>query len=335
MMYVGGNNLTWTRDGIKEVKEIREGHEILCIDENGFCRWYKISSPVSIARSKKLLHIILDKAEVLVTPSCKLCQKDKVVYAKELNIGDELEVFSNPDFISSTMSHVSKRNRKIIHFNGYGPFVISLEKSYLLGVLSQKTYVPSLWSNGIAVLKVFSGTENQVIDYLQKTVNDFELTAIRQGYLWTYIEFRSNIVRLIKYLPPIDSLYHMMLKNDANAWLNFICGVIKTRGVSLEGVVRIMTRIEETLLRKLIFNLLFLHSVECSTSFSKVKNEDVCFIDVPQSEFSYIENGKKAPKKLRPWSKIKQIFWEKSIAHNIPIETEEHWSPVIDLVLLA
>ena len=336
-MFPIGNNLVWTKQGLRRVKEIKIGDQILGVDREGQPSWSKLNFPPMLKDKKKLLiHMILDRSEIIVAPTCELCGRERIVRAEEIREGDKLEVFSDPKYISKELKRSPPDLVDKIYMKEYGVIPLTSEEGYLLGILSQCTKVPALWSMGVMIIKVPRGGAKWAIQKLREVVHDFNPISIREGSYWDFIEFQSNIVNLVPHLPPLEIIITKALRCHYSVLHGFMKGFIDARSILLENCRRIVTKMEEIELRKLLYNLFFIHSVRCFTNVMRYRaNGQICYIDVPFSDFSAFYEGKKLSRTLGAWTEIKGIHEIEGEMYAFPQSEKTYWSPVIDLVLLA
>jgi hypothetical protein len=335
MFYIG-DNFVWTRWGPKEVREIKTECQILGIDRNGYPYWLEIK-PFLLKGKTKLLHILLDRCEIIIAPRCKVCKRNEVLQAKEVNVGDKLEVFSDPKSILHGLEEEWKvKTDDKIYINGYGLVRLSLQTSYLLGILSRRTSVPALWSRGLVIIKVPTNAVKFVVNELEKLIQDFNLTGIRGDSNWSCIEFQSQIVNLVRYLPPTEELLTKFLTSSYPILHSFVKGVINASSITLNDIRRIIIKAEEFRLRKILYNLLFIHSIRCYTSSVKHYGEhDVYYIDVSSKELMAFFEMKTLSKSLSAWVMVKEINPLMGNLYALSINKKNFWSPIIDLVVLA
>jgi len=112
-------------------------------------------------------------------------------------------------------------------------------------------------------------------------------------------------------------------------------GLVDTRSVLLENRRRIVTKLEEIRLRKLLYNLFFIHSVRCFTTVVKYPDNHLCYIDIPSSDLTNFYERKTPSRTLSAWTKVKGVYQIKGEMYAFPRRKKIYWSPVIDLVLLA
>jgi hypothetical protein len=335
MFYIG-DNFVWTRRGPKEIREIKAECQILGIDRNGYPYWLEIK-PFQLRGKTKLLHILLDRCEIIIDPRCKVCERNEVLQAKEVSVGDKLEVFSDPQFILHELEEEWKvKTDDKIYIKGYGLIRLSLQTSHLLGILSRRTSVPALWSRGLVVIKVPTDAVKFVINELEELIEDFNLNEIRGDGHWSCIEFRSHIANLVRYLPSTEKLLTKFLTCSYPNLHSFVKGVINASSIGINDVRRIITKAGEFRVRKILYNLLFVHSIRTYTSPIKHYGEhDVYYIDVSSKELRAFSEMKPFFKSLSAWVMVKEINPLRGNLYVLPIDKKNFWSPIIDLVVLA
>ena len=336
-MFLIGNNLVWTKHGLRRVKEVEGGYQILGIDRKGHPLWSKLdSSPVLKGKKELLIHMILDRSEIIVAPTCELCGREGILRAEEMKEGDKLEVFSDPKYISRELRKPPPDLVDKIYLKGYGAIPLTTEKGYLLGILSQCTKVPALWSTGVIIIRVPKDGAEWTTQRLKEVIHDFNLISIREGRYWDFIEFRSHIIDLVPHLPPLKTIITKVLRSHYSVLHGFIKGFIDARTVLLENSRRIVTKMEEIELRKLLYNLFFIHSIRCFTNVIRYRaKRQMCHIHVPFSDLNAFYKGKILSRALGAWTEIKEIYKIKEEMYAFPQSEKIYWSPVIDLVLLA
>jgi len=334
-MFLIGNNLVWTKEGLRRVNEVESGCQILGIDREGSPLWLELASPPLLKGKEELLiHIILDRGEIIVAPTCELCGRQGILRAEEIKEDDKLEFFSNPEYISKELEKTSDFVHKI-RIKGYGIVVLTIPDSYLLGILSQRTVVPAVWAAGAAIIKVPTGGVKWTIERLREIIDDFNVTSIREDHYWSYVEFRSRIVDLVQNYPPLETVISQVLRSNYPALHSFIRGFIDARSILLENGRRIVTRMEEIELRKLLYNLFFIHSVKCVTTLARYPYNHICYIDVSSSDLTNFYERKTPSTIQSAWSKVSGIYRIKEKMYAFPRSEKIYWSPVIDLLLLA
>lgn len=335
-MFLVGDNFVWTKQGLRRVNEVKSGHQVLGVDREGSPCWLELSSsPTLIGREKSMIHIILDRSEIKVAPTCELCGKEGILKAGQVEENDKLEVFSDPKYIYKELEKTSIDFIDKIYIKGYGVIPLTTQNSYLLGILSQRSVVPAIWSTGAAIIKMPTGGAEWTIERLKEVVHDFNLIAIRGDRRWSYLEFQSSIVDLVKKLPPLKTILSEVLRSNYSILHGFIKGFIDVRSILLENTRRIVTRIEEVELRKIMYNLFFIHSVRCFTSVAKYPDDHLCYIDVPFPDLISFYKRKPPSRTLSAWARVKEIYRIKGERYAFYQSKKIHWSPIMDLVLLA
>lgn len=335
-MFPIGDNLVWTKYGLRRVREIERGYYILGIDRKGYPIWSEISSSPSLkTKHRELIHIILDRGEIIVAPSCKLCQRERVVQAAKIECGDKLEVLSDPKCILKELKKTPTNHLEEIKLGKYGAIPLTEETGYLLGILLQRTDVPALWSEGSMIIRVPRGNVDWAMRRLKEVIHDFSLTAVRDGHNWSFIEFRSDVTKLIPYLPRTEDIVANVLKSHYSILHSFVKGFIDMRSIVLEEHRRIVTTMEEIELRKLLYNVFFLYSVDCITTLGRHQRDQICYIEVSSSDLALFEKGKICARTLNAWTEVKGVYRIRGNMYAFPRSEKIYWSPVIDLVLLA
>ena len=336
-MFLIGNNLVWTKHGLRRVKDVKSGYKVLGIDRKGYSVWSRLrSAPLLKSKKERLIHIILDRSEIIVAPTCELCGRRGILRAEEVKEEEKLEVFSDRKYISKELEKTQTGPVEEIHMKRRGLVPLTVEMGYLLGILSQHTKVPALWSTGTVIIKVPKGGAEWTTQRLKEAIHDFNLTAIREGRYWSFIEFRSDILNLIPHFPPLEMIIMKLLRSHYSVLHSFMKGFIDARSIMLEKSRRIITKMEEIELRKLLYNLFFIHSVRCSTNILKYRaDRQICYIDVPSSDLTTFYKGKILSRAPSAWTKTKGIYKIKAEMYAFPRSEKIYWSPVIDLVLLA
>jgi hypothetical protein len=332
-----GDNFVWTPSGLREIKELNTGHKILGLDAKGYSHWFEIKeSPLMKRNEENLLHVLSDRCEIIVSPDCELCIRGGVLKAREIRVADRIEVFNEPTYILNEVNSQWKTKAEdAIYLKGYGPVKLNLRTSYLLGILSQRTEVPALWSKDIVIVKAPAIATERVANELKEFLHDFNLTGIRGNSDWSYIEFKSKIADLVCHLPSTEELITPMLNSSFPILHSFIRGVTVARTVPINDIKRIVTKIKEINLRKVLYNLLFIHSIECRTNITKRLGEhNEYYVDVSSKDLQTFDQMEISLKSLSAWTRVKVVNEIKSASYLLNGE-KNFWSPVIDLVVLA
>jgi hypothetical protein len=335
-MFLIGNDFVWTKQGIRRIGDVENGNEILGIDREGNSLWLELNSPPLLRGKKELLiHIILDRSEIRVAPSCELCGPEGIIRAKELKQNDKLEIFSEPRYIFRELEKPATDFVDRIYIKGYGTVPLTVENGYLLGILSQHTVVPALWSTGSMIIKVPTGGAEWVAERLKTVVSDFKLVAIRGDRHWSCIEFKSSIVNLVQNFPSLKTIFSKVLRSNYTVLHSFLKGLVDIRSIPLENIRRVVTKLEEVELRKLLYNFFFIHSVRCFTTLVRYPEHNLCYIDIPSSDLANFYEKKNPSRTLSAWTNVKGIYRTRGEMYALPRSRKIYWSPVIDLVLLA
>lgn len=336
MFYIG-NNFIWTKCGLRKVKEVRDEHQILGIDREGHSLWSTLRHPPLLkGKRKSLIHLILDNTEIIVAPTCELCGRRRTLQAADIKEGEKLEVFSDPECIYEALKKPSTDLVQRIYVKGYGDVPLTAKMAYLLGILSQHTVTPYLWSKGVVIVKVPKEGVEYAKQRLKETIDDCRITTVREGPYWGFIGFQSEVARLVSHMPEVDKILTEVLKCPYPVLRNFMQGFIDVRSISFGNKRRIATKMEEIELRKLLYNILFVHSVRCCTSVVKHRlDTQICYIDVLTSDLTMLYKGKIPSKTLSAWARVKGMYNVVGEMYAFPRPETIYWSPVIDLVPLA
>ncbi len=335
-MFLIGNDFVWTKQGIRRINEVESGNQILGIDREGSSLWLELDSPPLLKGKKEfLIRIILDRSEIRVAPTCELCGREGIVRAEEIKENDKLEIFSEPKSIFKELEKTTTDFVDRIYIKGYGTVPLTIQNSYLLGILSQRTVVPGIWSTGAVIIKVPTEGAELTVERLKGVIPDLNLVAIRGDRHWSCIEFKSSMVNLVRNFPPLKTIFSKVQRSDYPVLHSFMKGLVDARSVLLDNSMRIVTKLEEIRLRKLLYNLFFIHSVRCFTTVVKYPDNHLCYIDIPSSDLTNFYERKTPSRTLSAWTKVKGIYQIKGEMYAFPRRKKIYWSPVIDLVLLA
>lgn len=106
-MFLIGNGFVWTREGLRKISELKSRNQILGVDREGIHLWLDVDSqPILKSKKELLMHIILDRSEVHVAPTCELCGYEGILRAGEIKENDKLEIFAEPKYVLSELRNM-------------------------------------------------------------------------------------------------------------------------------------------------------------------------------------------------------------------------------------
>jgi len=334
-LVLAGKSLVWERRGLRRVKDVRPGEQILHIDRQGSPSWSELRSESLSRGYGTILDIASENSEILAVPDCQLCVRKQVLRADNITEDHELEIFAAPDYLFQQLDTIQTNTAHEIRLER-GVVKATAQNCELLGVLSQCTRVPALWREGLMVIRVPTAALEPALEELKMLMPDFRLVGLDQVTCWTYIRFKSENATLARGIIQSTTFVSDLLRAPYPILHGFACGLLKLRSVRSADQIEIVTGMREINLRNLLYNLFFAHSVECSMKIVGVEHESsqACIIYVTNSDLGSFYRKGRGSRTEGAWTRIRRINIEGGEICDFPTSGESHLSPIVDLALL-
>jgi hypothetical protein len=325
------DSYVWTDIGLSKIEELSLEHRILGLDGKGAPQYQKIILKPQSLKKEKLIRLITDCNEAFVWEKQKVIKLGGSVTARSLICDeDKLELCINPKYYNEVFNVLMNR-----------PYQTTPEISFLLGgtkkIRSEKKNEHTLYfySNNWDDIENLAKICWDALFYID--INP--LDKIRRGFSrnkkYTY-EIKINSKKFIDYLnliePDHNRISNEIRTSSFDCFCNYLLGIIQSYS-NYENYNYIMkTKINESEIRRLIYNVLPLFSNKPNRTFFKSK---MINITIPQDVVHRINERNITTTIYIPHFHLIKKIDQFRLRQVLGFETTgTNWSPVVDLLLL-